>query len=60
VDLRVYTMLGQEVSRLVSDVREPGLYSVRFDGAELASGMYIVRLSAESGFSQTRRMMLLK
>ena len=60
VDLRVYTMLGQEVSRLVSDVREPGLYSVRFDGAELASGMYIVRLSAESGFSQARRMMLVK
>jgi hypothetical protein len=45
--LVVYDALGREVSRLFDGVAEPGrLYSVRFDGAGLSSGVYFYRLSA--------------
>jgi hypothetical protein len=60
VELGVYNLLGQEVARLAEGVREPGVYSVRFDGTGLASGVYLVRFSAESGFTGMRKIMLLK
>jgi hypothetical protein len=45
--LLVYDALGREVATLYDGVAEPGkLYSVRFDGAGLSSGMYFYRLTA--------------
>jgi len=37
-----------------------GQHTVSFDASDLTSGMYIYRLQAGTGFSQTRTMMLLK
>ncbi len=45
--LVVYDALGREVARLFDGAAEPGrLYSVRFDGAGLSSGVYFYRLTA--------------
>lgn len=45
--LVVYDALGREVSRLFDGPAEPGrVYSVRFDGAGLSSGVYFYRLTA--------------
>lgn len=59
VTLEVLDMLGRRVAVLVDSEQAPGAYSVRFDGQELASGMYIYRLTAGSE-SMTRKMLLLK
>ncbi|MEO9887734.1 MAG: T9SS type A sorting domain-containing protein [Balneola sp.] len=59
VTLKVYNMLGQEVARLVNERRSSGVQSVKFDAANLASGMYIYRLQAGS-FTRTKKMMLIK
>lgn len=59
VDLRVYNILGQQVSALVHAVQEPGFYSVQFDGSRLSSGMYICRMQAGS-FTAVKSMMLVK
>jgi hypothetical protein len=58
--LVVYNMLGQSVANLFADVAEAGrYYRVRFDGATIASGVYIYRLHSGDR-SLVRRMLLLK
>jgi len=59
VKITVYDLLGREVAVLVNEKKQPGTYEVSFDGAGLASGMYIYRLTAGS-FTQSRTMLLLK
>lgn len=57
VSLRVFNLLGQEVAALVDEVRGPGRHAVRFDAANLPSGVYFYRLTA-GGASATKRMVL--
>ena len=64
VKLVIYNLLGQEVRTLVQESMDAGFHSVVWDGMDeagkqVASGIYIYRLSA-TDFNQTRRMMLLK
>ena len=46
VRLRVFDVLGREIITLVDGWREAGAHPVRFDAANLASGLYIYRLEA--------------
>lgn len=57
--VRVYDLLGRELATLVNEVRDPGTYTVQFDGARLASGVYYYRLTA-GGFVETRKMILVR
>ncbi len=59
VTLKVYNVLGQEVASLVNGVKQPGVYSIDFDGRGFPSGVYFCRMCAGS-FSDTRKMLLLK
>lgn len=57
--LKVYDMLGREVSTLVSKNLTSGSHSISFDASNLASGIYIYRLTSRNKFI-TRRMTLIK
>lgn len=46
VTLRVYDILGREAATLVDAEEGPGDHEVHFDGSGLASGVYIIRLTA--------------
>lgn len=59
VSLKIYDMLGREISTLVNERQNTGNYSVRFNGSNLPSGMYIARISNEY-FSKTIKMQLIK
>ncbi|CAF3890354.1 unnamed protein product [Rotaria sp. Silwood1] len=59
VTFKVYDMLGNEIGTYVNEVQKAGTYSVTFDGASLASGIYYYKLEA-NGFSDTKKMMLVK
>ncbi len=59
VSLKVYDVLGREVATLVNARQEAGRYSVPFNAASFASGVYFYRLQAGQ-FVQTRKMMLVK
>ena len=64
ITLVVYNLLGQEVVRLVDGIRQPGRYTVVWDGTNVqgrgvASGVYVYRMTA-GDFTQTKRMTLLK
>ena len=65
LSLGVYDVLGRQVAILVDGVKEAGSYTATFDGAGLASGVYIRRLFAtpEDGskpFTQVKRIILMK
>ena len=59
VSLKVYDILGNEVATLVNENKNPGNYSVEFDGANFPSGIYYYKLVA-GDFSETKRMVLVK
>ncbi len=59
VQLKVYDILGNEVSTLVNEKQQPGVYEVTFDASKLASGIYFYKISA-GNFIQTKKMILMK
>jgi hypothetical protein len=61
VTLRLYDVLGKEVSTLVNEMQQPGTYNFHFDASNLASGVYFYRIDVGDGsFSQIKKMMLIK
>ena len=59
VNLKVYDVLGKEVTILVNEKKPAGNYEVEFDGSELTSGIYFYRIQA-GDFVETKIMMLQK
>jgi hypothetical protein len=59
VTLKIYNILGQEVSALLSASLHSGFHSVSWDASDFASGIYLYRLEAGS-FVQSRKMIILK
>ncbi len=59
ISLKVFDVLGNEIAELVSEVKEPGTYSVSFDASKLSSGVYFYKLKA-NGYSLTKKMLLAK
>ena len=59
VNLKVYDVLGNEVSTLVNQEKPAGIYEIEFQGIELSSGIYFYQLKA-GNFIETRKMILLK
>jgi hypothetical protein len=59
VTLKVFDVLGNEVSTLVDEEKPAGSYQVEFNASELASGLYFYQLKCE-GLTQTKKMILIK
>jgi hypothetical protein len=59
VTLKVYNILGQEVTTLLGTYKHAGQYSVNFDASQLSSGIYYYTLATDD-FKQTRKMVLLR
>lgn len=59
VTLEVFDILGRSVSMLVDGAVTAGEHTVRFDAADLPSGMYLYRLSTGENVT-TKKMLLLK
>jgi CubicO group peptidase (beta-lactamase class C family) len=58
-ELKVYNILGKEVSTLVSKKLNQGNHTYTFDGKNLASGIYYYQLVA-GDFREVKKMILLK
>lgn len=61
VTLKIYDILGNEVTTLVNEYKNAGKYSVEFrvQNSELPSGIYFYTLRA-GNFSETKKLVLLK
>lgn len=59
VSLKIYNILGKEIMTLVDENEKAGFHSIKFNGSNLPSGVYIYRLN--SGINTlSKKMILLK
>lgn len=59
VSIKVYDILGKEVTTLVSSELNAGTYIAEFNASNLSSGVYFYSMRAND-FSETKRMLLTK
>jgi murein DD-endopeptidase MepM/ murein hydrolase activator NlpD len=59
VSLKIYNILGEEVSTLVSERLSANSYSYEWDASNFASGVYIYRFQA-GNYVKTKKMILMK
>jgi hypothetical protein len=59
VILKVYDVLGKEITTLVNEERPAGSFNVDFNASHLASGIYYYQLRA-GNFVETKKMILMK
>jgi hypothetical protein len=57
--LKVYDVLGREVSTLVDEVQHAGLHTVTFNASTLPSGVYLYKVTSGTN-SSVKKMLLLK
>ena len=57
--LKVYDISGNEIITIVNEKKNQGAYEIRFDGSNLASGVYFYRLVSDK-FVQVKKMVLIK
>ncbi len=65
VTVKIYDVLGREVSKLLDEDKVAGYYEQKFSASRYASGIYIYRLMAKSKstgneFTSIKKMLLLK
>lgn len=60
VALKVFDILGRQVTTLVESTQRGGLHRVRFNGDELPSGVYIVRMEIAGRGIATKKVSLLR
>ena len=60
VELRVYNILGQEVAKLVNKELAAGYHEVNFGSNNIATGMYIYRISVGNKFTAVKKMLMIK
>jgi hypothetical protein len=57
--LKIYDVLGNEVSTYFDEFLNAGTYNILFEAQNLSSGIYYYKL-VSGGFTETKRMMLVK
>jgi hypothetical protein len=59
VSLKVFDILGKEITTLVNEQLQPGTYEITFDGSYLPSGIYFYQLVA-GNYIEAKKMILIK
>jgi len=61
VNLKVFNVLGEEISELISEYKEAGNYKIKFDGSNLTEGIYFYEITVTGNnedFTQSRMMVI--
>ncbi|OGU81154.1 MAG: hypothetical protein A2W11_04645 [Ignavibacteria bacterium RBG_16_35_7] len=60
VSIKVYNILGKEVSTLVNEIKEAGVHEIKFtNDGEFSSGVYFYTIETE-GFTDTKKFVMIK
>lgn len=57
--LKIYDVLGKEITTLVNEYKPAGNYKAQFNATNITSGVYFYKLTS-GNFSETKKMILLK
>ena len=60
VKIIILNALGQTVATLCDEVRSPGAHVIQWNAPDYASGVYFYKMTTNTGYTETRKMMLLK
>jgi hypothetical protein len=60
VTLKIVNMLGQEIQTLVNEFQTSGNYTVHFKANNLSSGIYFCHIQIGSGYTETKKMILMQ
>ena len=60
VTLKVFDVLGRQVAVLADEYKQAGSFKIGYDAGRLSSGIYYYTLNTDNGFSETKRMILVK
>jgi hypothetical protein len=59
VSLKVFNLLGEEITTLLDDYKDAGNHKFSFDGRSLGSGIYFYKLDFNQ-YSSVKKMIILK
>ena len=59
VSLKVYDILGNEITTLINSIQDNGVHEISFDASNLSTGVYFYTLKSGNNI-QTRKMLLMK
>jgi ribosomal protein S17E len=59
VSVKIFDIIGREITTLVNEEKPAGFYEVDFNAADLPSGVYMYRIQA-GDYVETKKMLLLK
>ena len=59
VTLKVFDILGREITTLVNEIQNAGVYEIEFNASQLSSGIYLYVLKAGS-IIQSKKMVLIR
>ncbi|HPI38568.1 MAG TPA: family 10 glycosylhydrolase [Ignavibacteriaceae bacterium] len=59
VALKIFDVLGNEITKLVNEVKEPGTYNVEWNAAGISSGIYFYRIQS-GNFSSVKKLVIMK
>ena len=60
VTLEILDVTGRTIETLVNNVEDMGEHTVTYDGSKLSSGTYLYRLTTSTGFTESKKMLLVK
>ncbi|HRI46341.1 MAG TPA: YCF48-related protein [Ignavibacteriaceae bacterium] len=59
VTLKIYDLLGKEVTTLLNEEKQAGKYSIEFNASKLSSGVYLYELRSNE-YKSTKKLLLIK
>ena len=59
ITVKIYDLLGNEITTLVNEIKAPGEYSIKLSANGMTSGVYYCRMIS-GDFISTRKLILLK
>jgi hypothetical protein len=59
VTIKIFDVMGREVSALVNEQLEPGFYEVEWNASGYSSGIYFYNITTDT-FTETKKMILIK
>ena len=60
INLRIFDITGKEITTLINEEKQTGMYSVRFDSGNLSSGIYFYIMSIDGKTIDVKKMVIVR